>query len=237
MTARDGSTSGTRRNDRSTTACRSTTARRSRQGSRRIGPLPLWALLAIVVAIVAVVGIAAANSLADGGSGERIRYDVGRPGVGEAAPDFELASATGGSFRLSDQRGKRVLLYFHEGLMCAPCWKQLEDIQADLDRFSGLGVDEIVGISVDPLPAQQQRAQVRGIRLRALVDGDRSVSAAYDALSFGMMGGSLPGHTFILIGPDGAITWRADYGGPPDYRMYVPNDVLLAELGDVLGPG
>lgn len=203
--------------------------------SRQLGPLPVWTILTAAVGLIAIIGIAAANTLSGAAGGPKLRYDVGQPGVGQIAPDFQLASATGGPFKLSDQRGKQVLLYFHEGLMCAPCWQQLGEIQADLARFEALGIDEIAAISVDSLSAQQQRAQVQGIKIPALVDAERAVSAEYDALSYGMMGGSLPGHTFILVGPDGTIRWRADYGGPPDYRMYVPTETLLAELRRVLG--
>lgn len=210
-------------------------ARRPRLLSRRLGPLPVWAILTAAVGLIAIIGIAAVNTLSGASGGPKIRYDVGQPGVGQIAPDFQLASATGGPFRLSDQRGKQVLLYFHEGLMCAPCWQQVGDIQAELAGFESLGIDEIAAISVDPLSAQQQRAQVQGIKIPALVDAERVVSTEYDALSYGMMGGSLPGHTFILVGPDGTIRWRADYGGPPDFRMYVPTETLLAELRRVLG--
>jgi hypothetical protein len=45
-----------------------------------------------------------------------------------------------------------------------------------------------------------------------------------------MMGSSRDGHSFVLIGPDGRIRWRADYGGAPDYTMYVPVANLLADL-------
>ena len=45
-----------------------------------------------------------------------------------------------------------------------------------------------------------------------------------------MMDTSADGHTFILVGPDGHIRWRADYGGAPNYTMYVPVDRLLADL-------
>ncbi|XES00911.1 hypothetical protein HEP87_61260 [Streptomyces sp. S1D4-11] len=45
-----------------------------------------------------------------------------------------------------------------------------------------------------------------------------------------MMGTSRDGHSFLLVGPDGTIRWRADYGGAPDYTMYVPVDKLLADL-------
>lgn len=207
--------------------------------SRRLGPVPVWAILVAVVGVVGIVAVAAANTLSGAGSGPKLRYDVGQPGVGQMAPDFELASATGGllggSFKLSEQRGKEVLLYFHEGLMCAPCWKQVDDIQADLAKFRDLGIDVVAAISIDPAAAQQPRAQQRGISFPVLADADRAVSAEYDALSYGMMGGSTPGHTFILVGADGVIRWRADYGGAPDFTMYVPNTTLLAELRKVLG--
>lgn len=207
---------------------------------RRVGPIPVWLGAGAIVAIGVLVAVATVNSLSQagdptgGGTSSGPRYDVGNPGPGKPAPDFELASATGQPFRLSDQRGTTVLIYFHEGLGCAPCWQQTGDLQKDLGRFKTVGVDEIITISLDPLAAQQQRAQLRGITLPALADADRSVSTAYDALSYGMMGGATPGHTFILVGADGVIRWRADYGGPPNFTMFVPDETLLAELGKVI---
>ena len=47
---------------------------------------------------------------------------------------------------------------------------------------------------------------------------------------YGMMGESRDGHTFILVGPDGDIEWRADYGGEPRYTMYVPVPKIIADL-------
>jgi peroxiredoxin Q/BCP len=45
-----------------------------------------------------------------------------------------------------------------------------------------------------------------------------------------MMGDSRAGHTFILVGPNGTIDWRADYGGAPNYTMYLPAEKMLADL-------
>ena len=36
--------------------------------------------------------------------------------------------------------------------------------------------------------------------------------------------------SFIVVGPDGEIEWRADYGGTPDYTMYVPVPNLFADI-------
>ncbi|WP_166784795.1 hypothetical protein [Cryobacterium sp. TMT2-14] len=45
-----------------------------------------------------------------------------------------------------------------------------------------------------------------------------------------MMGESRNGRSFILVGPTGEIEWRADYGGPPNYTMYVPVDEILTQM-------
>jgi len=44
------------------------------------------------------------------------------------------------------------------------------------------------------------------------------------------MGQSRDGHSFILVGPRRPDPLRADYGGAPNYTMYVPSPSLLADL-------
>jgi len=63
-----------------------------------------------------------------------------------------------------------------------------------------------------------------------LSDPNMAVSQAYDANQYGMMGTMRDGHSFVLVGPDGQIRWRADYGGAPRYTMFVPTDKMLADL-------
>ena len=214
-------------------ASRSKSKRAAAATSRRSRvPIPL--LLGIVGIGVLVVGIAARNTLT-GADKQGVAYEVGRPGPGDAAPDFTLTNADGTAFHLAGLRGQQVLLYFHEGLGCDPCSRQIDAIQADLARFRRLGIDLVVAISADPAAAQGQRARRTNVTIPALTDPDRAVSAAYGTLAYGMMNGALPGHTFILVGPDGKIRWRADYGGAPNYTMFVADDTLLAELRRALG--
>jgi peroxiredoxin Q/BCP len=214
------------------TARSGVTARRApRKAARRI-PWPLVPLLAGVAAIV--VGIAAMNTLSKADQ-RSLPYDVGRPGPGDLAPDFTVTTAVGDTFRLADQRGKQVLLYFHEGLGCDPCWRQIDNIQADFSQFNALGIDQVVPISADLASAQSQRAQRGAITFPVVPDVGLAVSRAYDTLVYGMMNGMVPGHTFILVGADGKIRWRADYGGSPNYTMFVPDSDLLAQLRKVIG--
>lgn len=161
-------------------------------------------------------------------------YQVASPGVGALAPEFTLPSTTGGTFDLQSQHGKTILLYFHEGIGCEPCWTQLKDLEAHRSVLSPLHIDTIVGITTNAMDALKQKVADEGITTPLLADTDMAVSTTYHANEYGMMGHAKDGHSFILVGPDGTIEWRADYGGPPDYTMYVPIPNLLADMQEGL---
>lgn len=44
----------------------------------------------------------------------------------------------------------------------------------------------------------------------------------------GMIAGTIA--VLILVGPEGAIRWRADCGGKPDYTMFLPTAKMLTDL-------
>jgi len=69
-----------------------------------------------------------------------------------------------------------------------------------------------------------------GLTIPVLSDTQLVASRTYTANGYGMMGDSRNGHTFIVVGPDGMIKWRADYGGAPKYTMYVPVSNLIADI-------
>jgi peroxiredoxin Q/BCP len=157
-------------------------------------------------------------------------FQVGNPGPGAQAPEIALPATDGSTFDLAAHHGNTVLLYFQEGLTCQPCWDQLKDIQTHLDQFHALGITSVVSITSDPLAQLKQKVTDEGLSTPVLSDPSLAVSRAYTANSYGMMGDSRDGHTFVLVGPDGRITWRADYGGAPNYTMDVPIPNLLADI-------
>jgi peroxiredoxin Q/BCP len=132
--------------------------------------------------------------------------------------------------QLADYRGRSVLLYFQEGLGCQPCWEQLRDLEARRPDLRAAGIDEILTVTTDPVDQLRQKAADEGLKTPVLSDPDLAVSRAYETNSYGMMGDSRNGHTFLLVAPDGTITWRADYGGAPKYTMFLPVDRVLADL-------
>ncbi len=183
-----------------------------------------------LITLLAIFLVTNRGGDAQHGTGGRYAYQVGDPGPGATAPSIKLPTTDGGTFDLAAPAGQTTLLYFQEGLGCQPCWDQLTDIQANLDSYKALDITRVLSITTDPLDAIRQKVTDQRITIPVAADPDLAVSRAYHANQYGMMGQSRDGHSFILVGPDGRIRWRADYGGAPNYTMYVPSPSLLADL-------
>lgn len=212
---------------------------RERERARRLRRLQLQAA-GVVGAAIAVLTLifllnnSGGSSAGGGGGGSgaagQFAFAVGDPGPGQKAPAIRLPSTNGGTYDLAKQRGKRVLLYFQEGIMCQPCWDQIVDLEKQRRQLEGLGIDAMVSITTDPLDQLEQKQADDGFSTPVLSDPDLRVSKAYSANQYGMMGTSRDGHSFIVVVPDGRIEHRADYGGPPDHTMYVPPENLIADI-------
>lgn len=217
-------------------------------------PILKYGLVALAIVLVVGIGIYYFSSSNDNKAQISGLAVASRASIGEKASDFTLPSSTGNKISLSDYKGKNVLLYFQEGVMCDPCWKQTLDIQKEYDKLQSMDI-ELLTITVDPLNAITKNAKRFGITLPILADEDLKVSSAYDVLKDSMHPEERPGHTFILIDKEGNIIWRKAYFlasgstimtmnmngqpmtmdmgmdmGTPGSVMYVPVDKLLEDL-------
>jgi len=89
--------------------------------------------------------------------------------VGTTAPDFALPDANGRSVRLSDFRGRVLVLVFYPLDWSPGCSRQLDLYQQELRDLGSQGVD-VVGISVDSIYSHGAWAAVRGIAFPLLAD-------------------------------------------------------------------
>lgn len=145
--------------------------------------------------------------------------------VNKPAPDFALADRDGEIYSLSELRGKNIILFFSEGLMCYPaCWSQIVALAKD-ERLKK--VDAVVlSVVVDP-PKEWQKAIDKMPELAeatVVFDKDAEVSKRFGMLTVAssMHYGSLPGHTFVLIDKEGAVKHIFD-----DPNMSIHNDQLV----------
>jgi peroxiredoxin len=103
---------------------------------------------------------------------------VSEVAVGTQAPDFELFSSDLDPWRLSDQEGSPVVLFFFPGAFTSVCTTELNTINETLDDF---GDAEVVAISTDSPFVLDEFRSVHGFDFPLLSDHDAEVSALYGA--------------------------------------------------------
>ena len=153
--------------------------------------------------------------------------------VGSVAPDFTLPDTSGSTFTLSDYKSSsNVLLFFNEGLACAPCLQEMQTIDQLNQQFTSLSV-VVASITADDPSSLANWARASGPRY-GLVLSDQSVQVAraYDMLGYSMHG-TAPGHSFVLVNMLGIVVWRQDYY-PPSMGP-VGNSEILSKVTQALG--
>lgn len=98
--------------------------------------------------------------------------------VGDVAPDFELPSDTGESVRLSDFRGKRVVLYFYPKDDTSGCTAQacgFRDAYPDIVEKNGV----VLGVSPDGVKSHQKFKTKYNLPFILLADEEHAVAELY----------------------------------------------------------
>jgi thioredoxin-dependent peroxiredoxin len=102
--------------------------------------------------------------------------------VNEPAPDFTLKDGNGAEWRLSDHRGKVVVLLFYPGDETPVCTRQMCSVRDRWEDYRDTGA-EVVGISSDSVESHKKFSEHHDLPLRLLSDPDREVAKQYGALS------------------------------------------------------
>ena len=168
----------------------------------------------IVIFFVAVLGLAACGQAGSVNSPPtalvKVAHDIAAesrllddsntgamPNVGDTAPDFEYTVSDGTTHRLSELRGKRVLLNFW-ATWCEPCRAEMPDLQRAANDYGGsvviLGVNKLEPVAVIPPFADELQ-----IRFPLIVNTKGDISNRYGARN-------IP--TSFFINTDGTVGFR-----------------------------
>lgn len=120
------------------------------------------------------------------------------------APDFTLRDENGVKWRLSEQRGKVVVLLFYPGDETPICTQQLCSVRDRWEDYQATGA-EVVGISTDSVESHKNFAQHHKLPLRLLSDVTGSVSKLYGARS--LIPGKVARSVFV-IDAQGVLRYR-----------------------------
>lgn len=104
-----------------------------------------------------------------GVTGDQLLETRAVPALGEAAPDFELVNQFGEPVRLSELRGRNVVLVFFPFAFSGICTGELCEIRDNLALFEDADA-VVLGISVDSKFAQRAYAEKEGYAFDLLAD-------------------------------------------------------------------
>lgn len=126
---------------------------------------------------------------------------------GDNAPDIHLPDDQGADFRLSDLKGKNVVLYFYPKADTPGCTKEACEFRDSSKQFVKKDT-VIVGVSPDKSAAQLKFKSKFDLPFALLADTDHTAAEVYGVWKEkSMYGKKYMGieRTTFLIGPDGKI--------------------------------
>ena len=121
--------------------------------------------------------------------------------AGEQAPDFELESDTGERVRLSDFRGRPVVVYFYPRDNTSGCTTQACELRDDYAAYQERDA-VILGISPDTTESHVRFRAKHALPFSLLADPDHRVAERYGAwcekTSYGKKTAGLIRSTFVI---------------------------------------
>ena len=139
---------------------------------------------------------------------------------GSIAPDFALQDGDGAEWRLSEHRGKVVVLLFYPGDETPICTRQMCSVRDHWEHYAATGA-EVVGISTNTVKSHKSFAAHHQLPLRLLADVDRKVADLYGARS--MIPGKVARSVFVI-----------DARGLIRYRNVRPLGLFRPRDGDII---
>lgn len=100
------------------------------------------------------------------------------PAVGEKAPQFKAPDADGKTVKLSDFKGKKVVLYFYPRDLTPGCTKEACGFRDDSPRFNKKDV-VILGVSTDDEASHRKFREAHDLNFTLLSDPEHELAESY----------------------------------------------------------
>jgi thioredoxin-dependent peroxiredoxin len=120
---------------------------------------------------------------------------------GKPAPDFELASDSGETVKLSDLRGKQVVLYFYPKDDTPGCTRQASGIRDAWGEFERAGA-AVYGISTDSVASHERFKTKYSLPFPLLADPEHELAEPYGV---GQEGKNSYERSTFVIDADGTV--------------------------------
>lgn len=140
--------------------------------------------------------------------------------VGDKAPDFLGLDENGAGVRLSDFKGRKVVLYFYPKDNTSGCTAEACSMRDNYDELRGKGF-EVIGVSADSAASHRKFIEKQSLPFALIADTEHKLAEAFGTWGEKKMcGRSYMGmlRTTFIIGADGIIE-----------KVYSPKEIKTKE--------
>ncbi|CKH30388.1 thioredoxin [Streptococcus pneumoniae] len=157
----------------------------------------MWRKLTIIVVLLCLAGYAAYEQFGHKEQAVKVKQEkseaamkeiIARNGIeiGKSAPDFTLTKLDGTNVKLSDLKGKKVILNFW-ATWCGPCQQEMPDMEAFFKEHK----ENVEILAVNYTPSEKgggeekvsNFAKEKGITFPILLDKNIDVTTAYKVIT------------------------------------------------------
>jgi len=138
--------------------------------------------------------------------------------VGQPAPDFSLKDQSQKDVKLSDFRGKNVVIVFYPLDWSPICTNEHACFVNDLKQFEQLNA-QVLGLSVDSVWSHKAFADKMGIHYPLLADFNPRGAVA-DKFGLYLSDKGITGRAIAIVDKTGKVAWLKNYDIPtvPDMK-------------------
>ena len=130
--------------------------------------------------------------------------------VGQPAPEFTLRDQDQKDVKLSDYRGKKVVIMFYPLDWSPVCTDEHACFMSSINKFDQVNA-QVLGLSVDSTWSHKAFAENMGIRYPLLADFHPRGAVA-DKFGLYHADKGITGRAIVIVDKDGKVAWVKNYG-------------------------
>lgn len=145
--------------------------------------------------------------------------------VNQEAIDFTLKDQNKEDIKLSELKGKKVILSWHPLAYTPVCTDQMRSLERNYDRIQEKGDTVVIGLSIDPFPAKAKWADILDLKDIKIVSDFFPYAEVTKAYGLFNEENGASKRANVIIDEEGKVQWVKVYGGSelPDVEEVIDN--------------
>lgn len=145
--------------------------------------------------------------------------------VNQEAIDFTLKDQFKEDVKLSELKGKKVILSWHPLAYTSVCTDQMRSLERNYERIQEKGDTVVIGLSVDPFPAKAKWADILDLKDLKIVSDFFPYAEVTKAYGLFNEENGASKRANVIIDEEGKVKWVKVYGGSelPDIEEVIEN--------------